>query len=131
MSRDIRRAFRATLPPVLAPVPKAEWPPYPPGTSAPPIEVWRSRDYIVQVYADPTMTVMERISVQRADGKDGLTWDDLMNVKRQIGRGDQPCVEYFPPDAQVVNVAKMRHLWVLPHVPAWAWKPSQTNQGAK
>jgi hypothetical protein len=30
-------------------------------------------------------------------------------------------VEVYPPDEAVVNVANIRHLWLLAEAPAYAW----------
>lgn len=116
----VRRAFVATLPQRLVSVPKDEWPPYPLGPSAPPTEIWRSRWFLVQVYAAPNG--QERFSVQRTNLLDGITWDELQAIKTEIGRGHKTAVEVYPPTDRVVNVANMRHLWTLPEMPDWAWK---------
>lgn len=115
-----RAATIRSLPERLAMVPIAEWPPYPPGPQAPPKEVWTSKHFVVQVYDAPGGD--ERISVQRTSQRDGITWDELQEVKHQVGRGHRVAVEVYPPNDQVVNVANMRHLWTLPTVPAWAWR---------
>lgn len=45
---------------------------------------------------------------------DGLVWDELQEIKRQLGYGNSQAVEIYPEDRNIVNVADMRHLWVLP-----------------
>lgn len=98
-------------------VPRERWPQDLQGTT--PKEVWVSSRFLVQVFDEENG--VERVSVSRTemadDGnwKDGITWDDLQYVKSQIGRGDLDAVEIYPADRDVVNVANMRHLWVLPH----------------
>lgn len=100
-----------------------------------PVEVWRSRDFLVQLYVDGEWT---RISVNRThmpngqDYADGITWDDLQRLKAEIGRGDQWAVEVFPADAEVVNDANMRHLWLLAEPPPFAWvaEPPEVLDGA-
>jgi hypothetical protein len=109
----------------LVEMPRSDWP-----TDAPPklIAAWRSRTLLVQVYAEPGRIV--RLSVCRAaltaDGgyQDGLSWDELQRAKAAVGYGDRDAVEIYPPDVDVVNVASMRHLWVLPiGVPLpFAWR---------
>ena len=90
-----------------------------------PIEVWASRDWFVQVYE--AEGCVERISVnrsKRSNGRewdDGITWDELQELKALIGRGDRWAVECFPPDELVVNDANMRHLLVLDEAPAYGW----------
>lgn len=52
--------------------------------------------------------------VQRRNGKDGLLWDDLQWVKDAVGLGDHEAIEIYPRGSDLVNVANIRHLWVLP-----------------
>lgn len=88
------------------------------------IDVWRSATLLVQVYEPQSLTAwphaVQRVSVMRTmvDDRgvalDGLTWDDLQRVKHEIGMGDREAVEIFPADINVVAVAHMRHLWILP-----------------
>lgn len=110
----------------LARVPIDQWPLNAFVAGDPPSEVWLSRTFLVQVYPGAP----ERISVNRTarDSQagrlvDGITWDELMECKRQIGRCDRWAVELYPADGLVVDVANMRHLWLLDEAPSWAWKP--------
>lgn len=120
------RAEQARQPIVLRMVPREMWPVAPAGL----VEVWRSRRFLVQVYA--ASEGAERVSVNRVviagdRWADGITWDDLQSVKREIGRGERWAVEVFPADSAVVNVANMRHLWLLPERPAYAWDRGATR----
>jgi len=86
-------------------------------TERQPTEVWRSRHYLVQVFQEKEG--IERLSIQSTshDGTrfiDGLSWDLLQRLKSECGRGDRDAVEIYPADADVVNVANIRHLWVFP-----------------
>ncbi len=99
-------------------VPRSEWPRHESGCE----EVWRSRDWVVLVY-ESTRSEAERITVRRTSGDDGITWDELMAIKRAIGRGSSWAVEIYPPDDQIHNVANMRHLWVVER-PDFAWGPA-------
>lgn len=128
LARTDRKAFRElrrdqqkhvrSFPATLTAVPYEQWP-------APPraIRVWRSREFLVQLYDDAGQL---RLSVNRCaignDGHwvDGITWDELMRVKTAVGYGGAWAVEVFPPDQQTVNVANIRHLWIIP-APAFAW----------
>jgi hypothetical protein len=105
----------------LKPVPRSEWPDHP----RPPKEVWRSRDYLVQVYAEGAEIERMSVSSTKLQGErwaDGITWDELMSLKRQCGRGDRDALEVYPADKDVVNVANMRHLWLPPEPVAFAWR---------
>lgn len=102
----------------LIEVPRNRWPACPPGWTIP-TSVWRNRRFLVQVFREPNE--MMQISVNRTElepggerWKDGITWDELQGLKRDLGWGDWYAVEVFPRDCDVVNVSNMRHLWILP-----------------
>lgn len=121
MIRDQHQHVRA-LPARLTPVPHEEFPTLPhPGAKAP-LRIWRSSKYLVQQFdaANPVFPMLIRLSINRtrmgANGhwEDGLTWDELQAIKTEIGYGDWYGLEVYPPDSQVVNVANIRHLWLMP-----------------
>lgn len=93
--------------------------------AADPLRVWMSVDFLAALYMEGRDVY--RLSVNRTgqgpDGRwlDGITWDDLMRVKSECGFGDRWAVECFPPDGQVVNVANIRHLWLLDGPPTFGW----------
>ncbi|HKY81686.1 MAG TPA: hypothetical protein VJM09_09455 [Sphingobium sp.] len=104
-------------------VPRVEWPANPPSGL---IRALRSRDFMVQVYEEEGGIL--RLSVHRCayDGatgrwKDGISWDDLQHIKTLVGYGNMPAVEIYPPIADEVNVANIRHLFILPKAPAFMW----------
>jgi hypothetical protein len=115
----------AKQPHVLARVPREQWPVGATVFERQPIEVWRSNRFLVQVHAEAGAV---RMSVCRtelgADGRwqDKITWDDLQQIKREVGRADKWAVEIYPADADLVNVANMRHLWILPEAPSFGWR---------
>lgn len=107
----------------LQKVPESEWPincfdPYR-------IEVWKSRRHLVQVFSESSeiLRVSVNTVVAGKAGKwvDGNTWEELMEIKRQIGRGHEYAVEVLPRDKDIVNVANMRHFWILPE-PVCGWQ---------
>lgn len=110
----------AKLPLVLQFVPPERWPLKLEG-SGKVAEAWRSRDYLVIVYNDHPG--IQRLSVCRTivgtslNGEDrwldGIAWDELQRIKRETGRGHLDAVEVYPADRDIVNVANMRHLWVI------------------
>lgn len=134
---ELRRALaekNRARPPYMVRVPTAEWPDNlarrafgnPEGLL---IEVWWSRSWLAQIWQSKEGAQL--VSINRTslgdDGRwrDGVTWDELMEVKRQIGRAHRWAVEVYPPDTEVKNVANIRHLWLLPEAPAFAWRPSE------
>ena len=109
----------------LIKLPKREWPNPAQADEIGLVEAWRSRHFLVQVYK--ATVDAQRVTVNRTtiDGKgrwkDGITWDELQEIKRQIGRGDSFAVEIFPADDKIVNVGNLRHLWILPAALSFAW----------
>lgn len=124
-TREQRRQLardNAKLPIALTQIPASAWPERVPNGV---IEVWRSRDYLVQIYAERNDVIRLSISRTSMDGerwKDGIAWEDLQRLKSECGYGKYDAVEVFPADRDVVNVANMRHLWVLPEHLGFAWR---------
>lgn len=92
-----------------------------------PRRVWRSREFLVQEFLEPAAGVLVRLSVNRTQLSGGrwsenITWDELQRIKREVGYGTSDAVEVYPCDADVVNVANMRHLWVLAEPLPFAWR---------
>lgn len=120
------RRDNALQPVTLTEIPRTEWPlAVALDHARMPLQVWRSREFLVMAYKDGGAL---RLSVMRTDRdrgakrfRDGISWDELQRVKREAGFGDYCAVELFPPDAQVVDVANMRHLWILDEPPAFMW----------
>lgn len=114
----------AKQPVELQEVPRDLWPnPY-----APQLRVFRSRDFLVQQFVEAG-SVIARLSVCRTKvsgdrWKDGISWEELQRIKRECGYGDRDAVEVYPSDADVVNVANMRHLWILADPASFAWRKS-------
>lgn len=111
-------------------VPEREWPFFP-AWETEPIRVWRSKDYLAVLYRQKadgmkrlTVNSTRRMRVplsrkpEGTDWRDGITWDELQRIKNETLGPDVWCVEVYPPEADVVDVANMRHLWPLPGPPA-------------
>ena len=128
LTKELMREHYARLkkfPKQLEPVPAAEWPEDHASDGVSRIAVWRSRDFLVQI-ADEHGHI--RLSVSRTsicrekgDWHDGITWDELMQIKSDVGMGGDWAIEIFPPDNDVVNVANIRHLWITKERPPQAW----------
>lgn len=112
----------AKQPSTLREVPRDEWP-NPLGTQ---LRVLRSRDFLVQEFSAAAPAKV-RLSVCRTSlsgdrWQDGITWDELQRLKRECGYGSADAIEIFPADIDVVNVANMRHLWVMDEPVSFAWR---------
>ncbi|NPU91418.1 MAG: hypothetical protein HPY82_05840 [Gammaproteobacteria bacterium] len=106
----------------LQQVPRSQWPSSQQDPAR--LEVWVSRDFLVQVFSESNG--IRRLSVNRAKRKgskwaDQITWDELWEIKKQVGYPDSYAIEIFPRRADLVNVANMRHLWVLPEPLQVGW----------
>lgn len=124
LTRNERRILakgNAQQPLTLHRLPRTEWPANPRFEL---VEVWRSRGFLVQICTEPND--YQRMSVCRTTHNGdswvaSITWDELMTLKRECGRGEKDALEIFPADADVVNVANMRHLFLPPEPVSFKW----------
>ncbi len=91
------------------------------------IELWRSRGFLVQVMVKENGA--QRISINRTSidcdtGRwtGGITWDELRQIKIELGLADKFAVEIYPAEKDVVDVSNMRHLWILDEPLDFAWR---------
>lgn len=109
----------------LTEVPESEWPQV--ETNERRIKVWVSHNFLVQAFLEHHDSGILRLSVNRVKitksgaWKDRITWDELQAIKREVGYGDYYAVEVYPRDRDIVNVANMRHLWVMPEPLPLGW----------
>ncbi|NJL53926.1 hypothetical protein HC928_01385 [bacterium] len=113
--REVAKQRAKALPDTLTLVPRDEWPSFPPDKM--PVQCWWSKKYIVQLYAESNG--VQRLSINRTsrhkgDWADKMTWDELNQIKIDLGFGNAYAIEVYPRDRDRVNVANMRHLWILP-----------------
>lgn len=122
--RQLRRD-NAKWPDALASVPSDQWPIPPFEEKSIRLAVWRSRRFLMQMFKDEGGGT--RLSVNRTEWdektsrfRDDVSWDDLQRLKAEAGFADAWACEFFPADDAVVNVANMRHIWLM-QAPSWAW----------
>lgn len=100
----------------LVEIPQERWPVAPRVFKSEVIQVWRSRDFLVQIHREGEhirITVNRTLMDRDGNYAEGISWDDLQRVKRECGYGQFDAVEIYPRDVDVVNVSNMRHLWIL------------------
>lgn len=112
----------AKMPRELQLVPRREWP----DQNSLRRRVWRSRDYLVQEFDAPAPALV-RLSVNRTtvDGDcwaDGIAWEELQDIKTQCGYQDHDAVEIYPAVHDEVNIANMRHVWIMRERLPFAWR---------
>ena len=110
-----------TFPSHLIDIPQEQWP-----IVGKHIRVMRSNRFLVQVFEAPLPAIC-RISVCKTEvtgmrWTDGISWDDLQEIKSQCGYEDHDAVEIFPAEIDIVNVANMRHLWVMKDELSFKWR---------
>lgn len=127
MNREQARMLareNAKWPLTMKQIPKEAWPEALHVAPHPPISVWRSRDYLAQVFREPSgmrISVNRTMVTQTGDWRDAIPWDDLQRIKREVGFPDVAALEVYPADEDVVNVANIRHLWIVPGIQPWWW----------
>ena len=99
---------------------------------APPnmVRAWRNRKFMVQQYlprvGDEDMVVCRlTVNIIALDGdrwQDGIGWNELQDIKAQVGFADFDAVEVFPRNGDIIDVAALRHLWVLRGLLPFAWR---------
>ena len=52
------------------------------------------------------------LQVWREDGTDGITWDELQNIKNEVFGKEAWAFEIFPPESELINTRNVRHLWL-------------------
>jgi hypothetical protein len=128
-SRQQRRQLAlesSKLPRELVEIPRDGWPAHLVDPQR--LRVWRSRFFLVQEFTAPAPAVV-RLSVNRTQvagerWADGISWDDLQQIKNDVGYFAHTAVEIYPSVADVVNVANMRHLWIVAERPEFVWTRS-------
>lgn len=117
LASDNRRAARE-----LKLVRREDWPLACSLVSKPPSFVWRSSEFLVMLYEHeekPRLSIC-RTSLYGDRFADNISWDEIQRLKREAGFGETCAIEIFPPDSAVVNVANMRHIWLV-EPPAFMW----------
>lgn len=90
------------------------------------LKCYISRYFFVQIYHFPEKPI--RISICRnelkTDGRwaDNISWEELQIIKNEVGYPNSDCVEIYPAKADIINVANMRHLWVMDKKLSYAWR---------
>lgn len=142
MSNSVIKAIRRTIElesrkytDLLVELTEDQWPKIP--WIKKPDKVYHSRRFIVQLFREEKGLV--RISVNRTDieacpdppgwrFRDGISWDQLQEIKNSIGFKNMDAIEIFPAKFDEVNVGNMRHLWVCP-APVWfAWRNPERHK---
>lgn len=85
--------------------------------------VFVNKIFMVQEYHEDNHIRLTVNSIKRRGNnwKDGITWEQLQEIKSAVGYGNKCALEVYPEDNNIVNVSNMRHLFILPERPTFAW----------
>lgn len=94
------------------------------------VQAVRNENFLVQIFKEKYTT---RLSINRTelnkDGSgwlDGITWDDIQKIKANLGYRDSCAIEIYPPEKDLVNVANIRHIFIVDKAPEFMWKKNNT-----
>lgn len=76
----------------------------------PSVAVWASDTYNVFAFHDKYAI---RLDIERKDGTDGITWDELQKIKDACGFEAFDAVELYPAKKDILNTGNWRHLYIL------------------
>jgi len=54
------------------------------------------------------------IKVRRVDGKSGIAWEALQEIKNEYAGPEARAIEVYPRESDLFNEQNIRHLWVVP-----------------
>lgn len=124
-SREQRRQLareNAKWPSALVEIPRSQWP----NPDGPQLRVLRSREFLVQEFpADGMALARLSVNITAMDSdrwRDGIPWEDLQRLKAEAGYPMHDAVEVYPRAVDVVNVANMRHIWIMRELLPFAWR---------
>ena len=72
--------------------------------------IWESDKFRAHAYKDGDSI---RLDIERLDGSDGITWDELQSIKNDCGFADNDAIEFYPKAKNVINSGNWRHLYVF------------------
>jgi hypothetical protein len=114
------RQEAARRPVAMTEIPKDRWPAYFRTDPQAPRAAYESREFLAQLYdvGEREGRATLRLSIYRVTLKDD----------GQCGFAGWYAVEVYPPDWDIVNVANMRHLWLLSTPLTIGWFNENTQQ---
>lgn len=77
----------------------------------PAIAAWTSTHFLAALFRQEGVL---RLSIARADSAPApISWEELMQVKRDCGFGTQDALEVYPCDEDILNTGNIRHLYFV------------------
>ena len=76
----------------------------------PSLAIWQSEKFKVYAFKDANVI---RLDIERKDKQNGITWDELQQIKNDCGFADCDAIEFYPSQKDVINTGNLRHLYVF------------------
>ena len=109
----------------LVEIPYAEWPEMA-RLSNRIHKIMRSDKFLVQIIPErnPCLArlTVNRTEIEEKSWKGNITWDELMQIKRECGYKNFDALEVYPMDEDIINVSNMRHLFIMEYPVEFAWR---------
>lgn len=75
----------------------------------PSLAIWEGNGLRVHVYQEEHAL---RLDVEKINGSDGITWDELQSAKDACGFLECDALELYPASRDVINLGNWRHLYI-------------------
>ena len=103
-----------------------------PGAPSGIARAWKDNRYSVQLFHPVDaghFGYVERLSIRRHDEACEFPWDEIQAIKNRVCGDCREAIELFPVQDDVVDVANMCHLWVLPEgrTAPFGWRKKDTQ----
>jgi hypothetical protein len=76
----------------------------------PSIGAWEDEKFTVIAFKDEGVI---RLDFHRKDWKDGITWDEIQDIKDSCGFEDFDAIEFYPAKKDILNNANFRHIYIF------------------
>lgn len=90
------------------------------------VRAYRNKKFLVQIFNERKSMRLSinktELNIEGTAWKDGITWDEIQNIKNQLGFKDFCGLEVYPPENDLVNVANIRHIFIVEKPPLFMWR---------
>lgn len=90
------------------------------------VKAYRNKCFLITIYKEQFAI---RLSINKIEinkkgtrWQDGITWDEIQNIKNKLGYRDMCALEVYPPEDDKVDVANIRHIFIVKNAPPFMWK---------
>jgi hypothetical protein len=127
---DHAKEVAASFPENLVAIPRQDWPVDAPNSTD---AIWQSNKFYVQVHSEGGG--IHRLSICRFEldesgqGRNDISFSQIMDIKRAVGFGDNDATEVFPRDRDRQRFGGLRNFFVLPFPVQYAFRNEPLDEG--